>query len=100
MVNFFIHWPVFASVIAVIMVLTGLIAYSLLQAQITGYLAARGAPDGADVREGKLLYQIDPRDYQAALNQIKAQTRRDAAAHDYSLVSQHRNSVLSKDGWG
>jgi multidrug efflux pump subunit AcrB len=30
MVNFFIHRPVFASVVAVIMVLTGLIAYSLL----------------------------------------------------------------------
>src|SRR6266403_459845 len=30
MVNFFIHRPVFASVIAVIMILTGLIAYSLL----------------------------------------------------------------------
>jgi multidrug efflux pump subunit AcrB len=30
MVNFFIHRPVFASVVAVIMVLTGVIAYSLL----------------------------------------------------------------------
>ena len=70
-----------------------------LQAQVTGYLASRGALDGADVRQGDLLYQIDPRDHQAALNQAKAQTRRDAAAHDYSLVSQHRNSVLSKDGW-
>jgi multidrug efflux system membrane fusion protein len=70
-----------------------------LQAQVTGYLAARGAPDGADVRQGELLYQIDPRDYQAALNQAKAQTRHDAAAHDYSLASQRRNSVLSKDGW-
>jgi multidrug efflux pump subunit AcrB len=29
-VDFFIHRPVFASVIAVIMILTGLIAYSLL----------------------------------------------------------------------
>jgi multidrug efflux system membrane fusion protein len=70
-----------------------------LQAQATGYLASRGAPDGADVKEGELLYKIDPRDYQAALNQIKAQTKRDEAAHDYSLVSQRRNSVLSKDGW-
>jgi multidrug efflux system membrane fusion protein len=70
-----------------------------LQAQVTGYLASRGAQDGADVRQGELLYQIDPRDYQAALNQAKAQARRDLAAHDYSLVSQHRNSVLSKDGW-
>ena len=70
-----------------------------LQAQVTGYLAARGAPDGADVKQGELLYQIDPRDYQAALDQVKAQAQHDAAAHDYSRVSQSRNSVLSKDGW-
>jgi multidrug efflux system membrane fusion protein len=70
-----------------------------LQAQVTGYLASRGAPDGADVNQGDLLYQIDPRDYQAALNQAKAQEQHDEAAHDYSLVSQRRNSVLSKDGW-
>ena len=70
-----------------------------LQAQATGYLAARGAPDGADVKQGELLYQIDPRDYQAALNQVKAQMQHDMAAHDYAGASQHRNSVLSKDGW-
>src|SRR4051794_6716761 len=50
-----------------------------LQAQVTGYLAARGAPDGADVKQGELLYQIDTRDYQAALNQAQAQMRHDAA---------------------
>jgi RND family efflux transporter MFP subunit len=70
-----------------------------LQAQVTGYLAARGAPDGADVKQGELLYQIDPRDYQAALNQAQAQMRHDAAAHDYARASQHRNSVLNKEGW-
>jgi multidrug efflux system membrane fusion protein len=70
-----------------------------LQAQVTGYLAARGAPDGADVKQGELLYQIDTRDYQAALNQAQAQMRHDAAAHDYARASQHRNSVLSKEGW-
>src|ERR1700722_8226425 len=70
-----------------------------LQAQATGYLAARGAPDGADVKQGELLYQIDPRDYQAVLNQVKAQMQHDMAAHDYAGASQHRNSVLSKDGW-
>ena len=70
-----------------------------LQAQVTGYLASRGAADGADVKQGELLYQIDPRDYQAALSQVKAQAQHDAAAYDYSRVSQHRNSVLSKDGW-
>jgi membrane fusion protein, multidrug efflux system len=70
-----------------------------LQAQVTGYLAEQAAPDGADVKQGDLLYQIDPRDYQAALNQVKAQSQRDSAAYDYSRVSERRNSVLSKDGW-
>lgn len=70
-----------------------------LQAKVGGYLAERGAPDGADVKEGDLLYRIDPRDYQASLDQVKAQAQRDAAAHDYSRMSQHRNAVLSKDGW-
>jgi membrane fusion protein, multidrug efflux system len=70
-----------------------------LQAKVGGYLSARGAPDGADVKEGDLLYRIDPRDYQAALDQVKAQAQRDAAAQDYSRASQHRNAVLSKQGW-
>jgi membrane fusion protein, multidrug efflux system len=70
-----------------------------LQAQVTGYLAKRGASDGADVKQGELLYQIDPRDYQAALSQVKAQAQHDAAAHDYARASQHRNSMLSNDGW-
>ena len=55
--------------------------------------------DGADVEKDALLYRIDPRDFQAALDQVKAQAQRDTAAHAYSRVSQHRNAVLSKDGW-
>jgi membrane fusion protein, multidrug efflux system len=70
-----------------------------LQAKITGYLASRPVGDGADVSQGQLLYQIDPRDYQAAFDQASAQARRDAAAFDYSRASQHRTSVLAKDGW-
>jgi len=63
------------------------------------YLAARGAKDGAEVTQGELRYQIDPRDYQTALNQTRSQSRHDTAAHDYSLASRNRNPVLSKDGW-
>src|SRR3984885_119518 len=70
-----------------------------LQAEVTGFLVSRGAPDGADVKQGDLLYQIDPRDFQATLDQAKAQLQRDTAAYDYSRLSQHRNSVLSHDGW-
>jgi len=70
-----------------------------LQAKVTGYLAQQVAEDGADVKQGQLLYRIDPRDFQAALDQVKAQAQHDSAAFDYSRLSQHRNATLSKDGW-
>jgi len=70
-----------------------------LQAKVTGFLAQQVAEDGADVKQGQLLYRIDPRDFQAALDQVKAQAQHDSAAFDYSRLSQHRNATLSKDGW-
>jgi len=70
-----------------------------LQAKVTGYLARQAVPDGADVKQGDLLYVLDPRDYQAALEQSKAQGARDAAALDYARASQGRNAVLNKQGW-
>jgi membrane fusion protein, multidrug efflux system len=70
-----------------------------LEAKVTGYLDGRPVGDGADVQKDQLLYQIDPRDYQAALDQVTAQASRDAAAFDYSRVAERRNAVLSKDGW-
>ena len=70
-----------------------------LQAKVTGYLAQQVAEDGADVKQGQLLYRIDPRDFQAALDQVKAQAQHDSAAFDYSRLSQHRNATLNKDGW-
>ena len=70
-----------------------------LEAKVTGYLASQPVGDGADVPPGQPLYQIDPRDYQAALDQANAQARRDAAAFEYSRISQHRTAALTKDGW-
>jgi membrane fusion protein, multidrug efflux system len=70
-----------------------------LQAKVTGYVARQAARDGADVKQGDLLYVLDPRDYQAALDQSKAQAARDAAALDYARARQGRNAVLSKQGW-
>src|ERR1700739_2919463 len=35
-----------------------------LQARVSGYIDAQRAADGADVKSGDLLYQIDPRDLQ------------------------------------
>jgi membrane fusion protein, multidrug efflux system len=70
-----------------------------LQAKVTGYLARQAVPDGADVKQGDLLYVLDQRDYQAALDQSKAQQARDAAALEYARARQGRNAVLNKQGW-
>jgi membrane fusion protein, multidrug efflux system len=71
----------------------------ILQAKVTGYLTRQAVPDGADVKQGDLLYVLDQRDYQASLDQSKAQGARDAAALDYARASQGRNATLNKQGW-
>lgn len=70
-----------------------------LQAKVSGHLMEQVAKDGADVNEGDLLYRIDPRDYQAAVDQAVAALRRDAAARNYNQSRQARNAQLAKDGW-
>jgi len=69
-----------------------------LEAKVTGYLATLGTKDGASVKAGDLLYRIDPRDYQAALDQAKAQAQRDVAQREYAEASARRNETLSKRG--
>jgi membrane fusion protein, multidrug efflux system len=70
-----------------------------LQVKITGYLQSQNVVDGADVKAGDLLYTIDPRDYQAALDQLKAQAQREAAALDYARANLNRGSELVQSGY-
>jgi RND family efflux transporter MFP subunit len=44
-----------------------------VRAQVTGYLMRQGYQEGAFVKQGQLLFQIDPRPFQAALDQAQAQ---------------------------
>lgn len=69
-----------------------------LQAQVTGYLQKVAMPDGAEVKEGDLLYQIDPRPFQAALDQAQAQLQRDQAALQYAQANYQRNAALARRG--
>jgi multidrug efflux system membrane fusion protein len=48
-----------------------------VQAQISGQILTRDFQDGADVKKGDPLFTIDPRPYQAALDQAKAQAALD-----------------------
>jgi multidrug efflux system membrane fusion protein len=70
-----------------------------LQAKVSGYIREQHAPDGADVKKGDLLYTIDPRDFQAALDQAKAQVQSDSAALDYARSNLDRGSTLVKSGY-
>ncbi len=69
-----------------------------LEAQVTGYFMKPAVPDGADVKEGQLLYEVDPSTYHAALDQAAAQAQRDAAALEYAKANRHRNLLMSKTG--
>ena len=44
-----------------------------VRAQVTGYLQKQGYQEGAFVKQGQLLFQIDPRPFQAALDQAEGQ---------------------------
>ena len=44
-----------------------------VRAQVTGYLQRQGYQEGAYVRKGQLLFEIDPRPFQAALDQAEGQ---------------------------
>jgi RND family efflux transporter MFP subunit len=44
-----------------------------VKAQVTGYLLTRNYKEGSYVRKGQLLFEIDPRSFQAALDQAKGQ---------------------------
>ena len=49
----------------------------LVQAQVSGVIITRNFQDGSDVKKGDLLFTIDPRPFQAALDQAKAQAELD-----------------------
>ncbi len=46
-----------------------------IRARVSGYLISQNYKEGTVVKAGALLFQIDPRQYQNAVNQAKAQLR-------------------------
>src|SRR5580700_8153242 len=50
-----------------------------VRARVWGYLQSVNFKEGALVKKGDLLYQIDPRPYQALVNQAKSKIKQDEA---------------------
>lgn len=70
-----------------------------LRAKASGYLQEQPVSDGTDVKAGDLLYRIEATDYQAALDQAKAQIERDQASLEYLKSSLNRGNKLADNGY-
>src|SRR5213595_4368564 len=68
-----------------------------VQAQVSGQIIARHFQDGADVKKGDLLFTIDPRPYQAALDQAKAQAALDQVTLKRQEDLRTRKVVAQQD---
>lgn len=64
-----------------------------VRAQVTGYLLKQGYQEGAFVRQGQLLFQIDPRPFQAALDQAQGQLAQAKAALANAQAVQRRTEL-------
>jgi RND family efflux transporter MFP subunit len=64
-----------------------------VRAQVTGYLLKQGYQEGAFVKHGQLLFQIDPRPFQAALDQAQGQLAQAQAALANAQAVQHRTEL-------
>ncbi len=65
-----------------------------IQPQVTGVLVGRHFVDGADVKKGDLLFEIDPRPFQAALAQAKAALLQNQAAFRFAKEDYARVETL------
>jgi RND family efflux transporter MFP subunit len=64
-----------------------------VRAQVTGYLLIQGYQEGAFVKRGQLLFQIDPRPFQAALDQAQGQLAQAQAALANAQAVQRRTEL-------
>jgi membrane fusion protein (multidrug efflux system) len=69
-----------------------------VRARVKGFLARQHQQDGAAVKEGELLFTVDPAEYQAALDSARASLSRAVAAQGHARVAAGRRKVLAEQG--
>src|SRR5262249_45152656 len=77
---------------------TALAAGVELRAHVWGYLDKVNFKEGALVKKGDVLFELDPRPYQAALNQAKAKVLQDESQLAYDEAEYQRNLKLVRTG--
>lgn len=64
-----------------------------VRAQVTGYLLRQDYKEGAYVRKGQLLFEIDPRPFQSTLDQAEGQLSQAKAALANAIAVQRKNEL-------
>ena len=67
-----------------------------INAQVQGYIVSRDYQEGSMVKKGDLLFQIDPRPFEAALAQAQGTLARDKANQVKADADEKRALDLSK----
>ena len=67
--------------------------------EVAGRIVKLHVADNQFLHKGDDLFEIDPADYQIALEQAQAQAQRDGAALDYARANESRKATLTKQGW-
>jgi membrane fusion protein, multidrug efflux system len=68
-----------------------------VQAQVSGVIITRDFQDGSDVKKGDLLFRIDPRPFQATLDQAKAQAELDQVTLKRQEDLRNRKVISQQD---
>src|SRR5205807_2753739 len=69
-----------------------------VRAHVWGYLDKVNFKEGAMVKKGDVLFELDPRPYQATLNQAKAKVAQDQAQLTFDEAEYQRNFRLAGTG--
>jgi RND family efflux transporter MFP subunit len=69
-----------------------------VRARVWGYLQSVNFTEGAVVKEGDLLFQIDPRPYKALVDQAKGKIAQDQAQLKHNAATYRRYEKLRKQG--
>jgi RND family efflux transporter MFP subunit len=68
-----------------------------IQPQVSGYIIAQNYKEGSFVRKGQTLFRIDPRPFQAILDQAKAQLAQAQAQLGKTQLDVDRDTPLAKE---
>jgi membrane fusion protein (multidrug efflux system) len=68
-----------------------------IRAQVSGYLIKQDYAEGGAVKNGDLLFEVDPRPFQAALDQAQGRLAQDEAQYGKTQLDVKRYTPLARD---